>query len=320
MDRFLYSVDETSARFISVRSDSIEMQLIRATLGQIESSQQTLPQSEIDKNVKMALSRGFQEVSESDFLKAQATVEQEFRELIVDRPYENTKLVAWEELAKNNRDYFSNNPAEYLSPQLQNFCVCDEHYHSESSLSLGFDSMGPSAQTSRRNLIFSNGLTIDGDLDAGELTTELPLFLLVKGDLKVRNVMLSGWAEVVVTGDLIVTGDLLGFDGESGGRLKVYGNLSANNVVGGMMYHMEIDGEVHGKVYWLDNDEPLLEGATIVPFELTQEEFRNRPVSIPVLDKGYFGDSNWATGEEVITYHFEPSQSFAVLRKGEGPA
>ncbi len=87
-----------------------------------------------------------------------------------------------------------------------------------------------------------------------------------------RTSILTGWVEVVVTGDAYVSGTVLAVDGEAGGRLHVHGNLTSPQVLGGMMYPIQVDGQVTGNVYWLDFDEPSLANASIVPGELTSDQ------------------------------------------------
>ncbi len=60
-----------------------------------------------------------------------------------------------------------------------------------SDLLIKFDSLAPTVQSANRNLIFNQGLEIDGNFDAGESSTELPQLVIVKGDLHVKNLNLD---------------------------------------------------------------------------------------------------------------------------------
>lgn len=318
MPRYFYFVNDTTARFLTFRNDAIQMRYIEATLGKIKVKDVQQPSSklEIDSNIQMAIERGFIETSEPMFEAAQSKVEQELRESVVEKCDSDAKFVDWEQLSEKYSKYFQNDPVEYLSPDLRQFCFYEEHYHSRSDIVLKFNSLGPTAQTTQRNLIFNNGLTVDGNLDAGHITTELPLFVFVNGDLRVHNLLLSGWAEVVVTGNVVVSGAVVGYDGESGGRLKVLGDISAENYLGGFMYDLNFEGQVRGNVYWLDQDEPSIQGARIVPTELPQGTKQNLSAETPLELDAYTANSSWGTGEEVISYDLDVEELFDQIRHG----
>ena len=319
MKRHFYHALADEARFLTVHDGVIEMTMISAVLGSVEKhdSQQAMSPEEIAINLERALEHGYLEVDESDFFESRARIEKLIREIAVEKFDPRFELMDWDELPSSLRNSFRNNPVEYLTPTLRKFCYCKDPFQSGSDIVLGFDSLGPTAQYARRNLVFKNGLNIDGNLDAGDQTSELPLYLFVEGDLHAKNIMLSGWAEVVVTGNLVVSGSIVGYDGEPGGRLKVHGNVSADNILGGYMYGMELDGRVDSKVYWLDQDEPSIKDAIVIPNELTQSRFHHESNELPIVREAYFMDSNWATGEDVVTFHFDARQSFDLLRQGK---
>ena len=319
MERYFYFEEANGARFLSVRDDVILFRFLNASLGKVESqvSQQPFSESEIATDINLLFKHGYQEVSQADFAVVQNSIEQKLRDSTMERIDSRAELMDWKQLAAMHQHYFQNDPAEYLDAHLQSFCYFKDRLRMSEDLDIGFNSMGPTVQSSRRNLVFDCGLEIDGILDAGDLTTELPLFILVKGDLKANHLLLSGWAELVVTGNVHVSGCVVGIDGESGGRLKVHGNLSASKILGGYAYDMEIDGNVDADVFWLDNDESPFPSAIAVPEELSSEEHKLLSAKMPLSEAAYSISRNWAIGKEVTTYHFDACQSFDILRRGE---
>jgi hypothetical protein len=75
----------------------------------------------------------------------------------------------------------------------------------------------PDADWSPFNVIVDGDLVTDGDVELFDYSGGH--FLVVTGDLRARNVLLEGCPNVVVRGDLTVTGGLLGRRGEDGGVL-----------------------------------------------------------------------------------------------------
>lgn len=321
MKKHLVFIDQHWARFMLVQKDSVAMRYISGTLGRIEEAEasQTMTESEISSHLQQASEYGYREVNEAEFVDEQELFRAALAQRVVESVDPDARVVPWQQLAAEHRVYFQNDPAEYLSPGLQNFLVYDKPCHLSSDLMLKFDSLAPTLQTSTRNLIFNAGLRIDGNLDAGGGSSELPLLVIVKGDLHVDNLILTGWAEVVVTGDVYVAGDILAMDGEAGGRLRVHGKLTAPRILGGMMFFIEVGGTVTGDVYWLDFDEPALLNASIVPGSLTSEQARDFENHTPLVREAYYVDSNWASGEEVQTCSFETYQTRDLIRNGKSP-
>jgi len=260
MKRFFYLGNDRLARFLTVHDQSMEMLNVKAVLGRVEkhASQKSMTAGEFRESIAMAPQHGFRELSEGEFAAAQASAEEVIGKATIELFEPSVQVLAWESLASDHRHYFQNNPDEYLSPELRQFCVYSEPVHRTDDIELGCDSLGATAQTGRRNLIFNKGLTTNGNFDAGDLASELPLFVRVKGDLHVHDLILTGWAELVVTGSVIATGTVFGYDGEAGGRLKVHGDLSAARILGGSMSSLQIDGRVNAFAFCLVPDEPSL--------------------------------------------------------------
>lgn len=318
MNRYFYFQDDRSIRVFTTKDQSMDMLDLRAKLGKTQRNHQekTSSPDEISQNIKMAIEHGFVEITESEAQETLSKADDQMKKLVVETTPAGSTIVEWNSLAKEHATYFQNRPSEYLATDLQKFCVFEAEIERKGDLWLGFDEDGPTAQTSQRNLIFQRGLKLDGNVDAAHWTSALPLFCLVKGDLRCKNLLLNCWAELVVTGNLIVEGCIFGYDGETGGRLKVHGNASAEQVLSGTMYTMEIAGKIQGPVYWLDQDEPTLANAKIIPSDLSQAQWTDRSSLTPLVDEAYYANSNWATGEEVVEYSFECSQALDVLRHG----
>lgn len=319
MKRFFYFVKKHSARFLTAIDGSMEMKVFSAELGQVvvNDSSQSLSDAEIAENIERALQFGFLEVSEADFSKEQVRIKKEFQQFTIEPIIPGTKLISWQDLKSDFKQYLTNDPDEYLSSKLRSFCVYEEPCQLNGDLRIAFDSKGPTAQTAGRNLIFKQGLTIDGNFDAGSFTTELPQLVIVKGDLHAKNLILTGWVEVIVTGDVKVEGVLFGNDGEAGGRLKVHGNMSAKQIFGGMMYNIDVSGQTTGSVYWTDDDDPTLPNSTIIPSTVSQEQLIELMKHTPLVKEAYLVESNWATGEEVQTLVLTPSQVVEIIREGK---
>lgn len=319
MNRYFYFQDDRSIRVFTTKDRSIDMLDLRAKLGKTQRNHQEKACSpdEISQNIKMAMEHGFVEITESEAQEKLSKVDDQIMKLVVETIPDGSTMVQWNSLAKEHTTYFQNRPSEYLATDLQTFCVFEAEIVRKGDLWLGFDEDGPTAQTSQRNLIFQRGLKLDGNVDAAHWTSALPLFCLVKGDLRCKNLLLNCWAELVVTGNLIVEGCIFGYDGETGGRLKVHGNASAEYVLSGAMYTMEIAGNVQAPVYWLDPDEPTLANAKFIPSNLSQAQWTDRSSLTPLVDEAYYASSNWATGQEVVEYSFECTQALDVLRHGK---
>ncbi|GGO95634.1 hypothetical protein [Wenjunlia tyrosinilytica] len=88
------------------------------------------------------------------------------------------------------------------------------------------------------NVIVDGDLTVDGDMtwwDEGSGN-----FLLVTGDARARNVLLSGCPNVVVRGDVTVAGGIQGSCGEGGGYLAVRGRTRARVVVATLYFGLDL--------------------------------------------------------------------------------
>ncbi|MGW2113042.1 leucine-rich repeat domain-containing protein [Streptomyces sp. NPDC001948] len=88
------------------------------------------------------------------------------------------------------------------------------------------------------NVIVDGDLTVDGDLEWwGGLSG---CFLLVTGNVRARNVLLSGCPEVVVCGDLTAIGTVQGHHGDDGGYLTVQGSIRAEAVISTLYFNLDL--------------------------------------------------------------------------------
>ncbi|MDR2920427.1 MAG: hypothetical protein LBV72_13825 [Tannerella sp.] len=87
------------------------------------------------------------------------------------------------------------------------------------------------------NLIVNGNLTVDEDIDWAEWGSGS--FLVVTGNLHVRNLFMSGCPEVVVLGDLIADNGIVGSRGDNGGMLTVLGRTKAQAMLCTTYFGME---------------------------------------------------------------------------------
>lgn len=306
MPRYFYHDDQTTVKFLATYPERVVINIYRCELGNVahRQDQREMSADEIAMQVQQARQYGFVELEEAVWLAKQQSIAAELQQRSADPIDDSATCMPWEQLAGHYGKYLANDPAQYLTENLRKFCCFDQPVERSGDVVLSFDSLGATAQTAQRNLIFQQGLRINGNLDAAGSTSELPLFVLVQGDLHCDNLLLSGWAEVVVTGDVYVSGLILGFDGETGGRLKVHGQVTAGRIMGGFMCPIEIDGQVRADVYWLEPDQPTLPNSQSVASEFSEVDWQNRQRHTPLVDEAYHAERNWATGQEVVTYHF----------------
>ncbi|MCA9193651.1 MAG: hypothetical protein KDB03_17890 [Planctomycetales bacterium] len=316
MNRHFYWQSEGQARFLTIGDQGMDVLLLQAVLGELRKQEQhqamTMP--ELLENISRAEQHGFIEVSQAEFSKLRTDIEGQLLNGIEDEIPLVAQVVDWSDLAATLQHYFLNSPDEYLAERLRKFCQFDEHHHSCQDITLKFNSLGSTTQHANRNLIFNGGLCIDGNLDAGDMTTELPLFVLVKGDLKAHNILLSGWAEVVVTGNVNVNGTIFGYDGEAGGRLNVLGDLTAIHILNGQ-FPIRVGGNLVASCWTLGQDENAIPGSNQIPTEFPAVHGRDISTLTPLVDDVYVEDSNWATGEERISYVFDASLAMEVMRR-----
>lgn len=297
----------------------MEMKFLEARLGDLEERDHRMDvsPSESISNIKKALKNGFHELTSDEFEIELAYHKRRLSKLIIDTVKSDGKMFPWEDLRLDEGKWLTNNPAAYLSVKMRNFCVYDKPYESRGDLKLSFDSQGPNPQTSTRNLIFNQGVTIDGNLDAGDFTEELPLYLVVKGDLRAKNLILTGWAEIVVTGNIILDGIVVALDGEPGGRLHVHGNLNSKEILGGMMYYVKVDGQVNSNIFWCDDDEAPLPNASIVSSTISNRQFFEFEKLTPLVKDAYHENTDRFSGEDVRTLTIIPSQIVELVRQGK---
>ncbi|WP_105967929.1 hypothetical protein [Streptomyces geranii] len=87
------------------------------------------------------------------------------------------------------------------------------------------------------NVIVDGDLTVDGDIEWWDSAGGN--FLLVTGDVRVRNVLLSGCPDVVFRGDLTATGSVQGHHGDDGGSLTVKGLVRAQAVISTLYFCLD---------------------------------------------------------------------------------
>lgn len=87
------------------------------------------------------------------------------------------------------------------------------------------------------NVIIDGDLTVEGTLDH-YCFEGTGYFHLVTGSLRARNLILTGFPDLVVRGDLTVAGAIMGFRGDDGGYLFVEGDTSAQIVISSQYFNM----------------------------------------------------------------------------------
>jgi Leucine-rich repeat (LRR) protein len=122
------------------------------------------------------------------------------------------------------------------------------------------------------NTIVDGDLTVDGDLVWWDWAGGC--FLLVTGTVRARNLLLQGCPNVVVRGDLIVSGGIQGHRGDDGGLLVVGGRTTATIVLNTLYFGMEF-GENPDAIVVGD------EGRTNCPVDFDEEELAG--VAMPEL-------------------------------------
>ena len=325
MSRSFAKFDDTSARFALFPDSSndtevtVEVTYIEACQGRVVThlTQQAMSPEELQQNMAMALEHGYVVVDEGALEEVMRSSEARLGELCQETGGPDHRLVPFADLENRSALKFVQNPGKLLAQHLSNFCVYDRPAIIPGNLSISFHELGPTAQSNSRNLIFTQGLNVEGDFDAGSSTTSLPQFVHVEGDLIVRNLILTGWIELVVTGNVIASGVVLACDGESGGRLMIGGDLTARSVIGGSMFSVQIDGTVNADIHWLDYDSPALETSSIIPTDLTEADWTIREQRTPLSDAAYTESVNWAAGEKQREYVFAYENAVSILRNGE---
>ena len=325
MSRSFAKFDDKTARFVLFPDSSddaevtVEVTYIEAHQGRVVThlSEQAMSPEELEQNIAMALEHGFVHIDEGALKEVMRSTEARLGECCQETSGHDYRLVPFGDLENRSALKFVQNPDELLAQHLNSFCVYDQPANIPGNLSIVFDELGPTAQSNSRNLIFRQGLKIEGNLDAGSSVTSLPQFVHVEGDLIVHNLILTGWIELVVMGNVIASGVVLACDGESGGRLTIGGDLTARSVIGGSMFRVQIDGSEKSDIHWLDYDSPTLETSSIIPTDLTEADWKNRQQRTPLSDAAYVESVNWATGEEQREYVFAYENAVSILRNGE---
>ncbi|MGW2180621.1 leucine-rich repeat domain-containing protein [Streptomyces sp. NPDC001732] len=88
------------------------------------------------------------------------------------------------------------------------------------------------------NTVVDGDLTVDGDLDWWDDGSGN--FLVVTGNLRARNVFLSGCPNTLVRGNLEVTGGVCGSYGDDGGILTVRGSVHASTVISVLYFGLDL--------------------------------------------------------------------------------
>lgn len=239
---------------------------------------------------------------------AAAGAREEARRLLEERHREREapgeRLVPWEELRARCGTPFHADP-DQLPPALRRFAVREGPTRLP-GLRLGWDELGAGAQTRARQLAFLGDLELEGDLDAGDLTSSVPLLVLVRGHLRARSLLLTGWCELVVEGDVTLSGSLLACQGEPGGRLEVQGALRAAELLGGGMFTVHVAGALAGRAAWLTDDDPPLPQAELAPASLPAAGGAT-PLHPDLYQLDFDGEARSFTVEQAV----------ARLRRGE---
>ncbi len=325
MQRYFAKFDDTSTSLLALQTGEtaahLQMKRHRAQAGVVteDNTQQSVPLPALQTTLDKLLDHGYTEMAQPAYQSTQVAARQQLLDRFAEKDRPGARLVGWPDLPHFIKPRFANAPDEYLTDPLRSFFVLDAPMRIAGDLHIGYDALGGGAQTHTRNLVYKGALTIDGNLDAGSSVTSLPQFIHIDGDLHVNNLLLTGWADVVVTGNVYAKGLVLGYDGESGGRLQVGGSLHAAAVLGGGMYQLDVAGPVHAKVYWMDDDEPTLAATHIQPCTLSQADWLRRAELTSLADACYFEDTDWVSRETVNVHHFALERAVAPPRAGTPP-
>lgn len=159
-------------------------------------------------------------------------------------------IVPWETIETQFAPPFLNDVNEYLEDP--DFCLYPGDTVIDGDLVIDFSELATTAQTATRNIVVNGDLTIKGNFDAGRDIEALPQFVYITGNLNANNLILSGWLDMIVEGNATITGTVLGYYGEPGGRLLVKGDLNAGHLLNGFMYQIKVAGEANGILYSFD--------------------------------------------------------------------
>ncbi|GGO95616.1 leucine-rich repeat domain-containing protein [Wenjunlia tyrosinilytica] len=173
--------------------------------------------------------------------------------------------------------------------------------------------LAPEADSHRipYDVIVDGDLTIDADLDWWDEGSGG--FFLVTGNLRARNVLLSGCPNVVVGGDLVVAGRIQGHHGQDRGRLVVKGRTRAQIVVNTLFFTMSFAARPEAVVA----ADPC---RTSCPVDFTADELAD--IVLPeLLDKGQVDEHRISrtlrAGEPILRPGIQP-RGLRVL-KSLGP-
>lgn len=152
------------------------------------------------------------------------------------------------------------------------------------------------------NIVVDGNLTVDGDLDWWDNASGN--FFVVTGDLRARNLILSGCPNVLVRGSVDVIGGICGSYGDDGGVLTVRGGVRAQLAIGILYFGFD----------FAEQPQALLVGDTYhinVPVDFTDEELDG--ILLPeLLDED--GEADARSIEKAL------SQGHQVLRAGVRPS
>ncbi|MGW1350029.1 leucine-rich repeat domain-containing protein [Streptomyces sp. NPDC002409] len=157
------------------------------------------------------------------------------------------------------------------------------------------------------NTVVDGDLTVDGDLDWWDNSGGN--FLVVTGTLRARNVFLYGCPNVLVRGNLEVTGGIRGSYGDDGGILTVRGSTRASIVIGMLYFILD----------FAEQPQSLLVGdpcRTNVPVDFTDGELSG--ILLPeLLNKHGEADSRkiqeaMGEGRQVLRAGVRPSRVIAL--------
>jgi hypothetical protein len=215
-------------------------------------------------------------------------------------------IVPWETIGTQFAPPFLNDVNEYLSnPVFSNFCLYHGDTVIDGDMVIDFSELSTNAQTATRNIVVNGNLTIKGNFDASRNIEALPQFVYVRGNLNAHHLILSGWLDMIVEGDATITGTVMGYYGEPGGRLLIKGDLKTGHLLNGFMYLIKVEGNTSGACYSFDTDG--LNAQQIKSSLTSKNEFVNYPLREEVIPYN----------TDLKEYSFSFEDACTLLRKGE---
>lgn len=197
--------------------------------------------------------QGYSNISESQYQEHLATASNRLLQPVKAPQNETDNIRGWKMVEAQYSPKFLNEVREYLEDEFySDFFVHNSDTIINGDLIIDYSALKKTAQTATRNIIVNGNLTITGNFDAGNDIETLPQFVYVTGDLRANNLILSGWLDMIVEGNVVVNHTVLAYYGEPGGRFQVNGNLNTKYLLSGWMYLVEVKGNTTGACYSFD--------------------------------------------------------------------